>query len=218
MLGHVLEWAGTKSAFHFRRSSRGSEAGTPGPPRTQRHPARALSSGSPSAASNPRSLPERPQLSPAPHRWGDRAEKGNDLPRFSRVELGEEARRGGWGHRAFISSCVRVRPGQEGWEGTEHGDRKNAWETAPRTPSHSLAQEETLPLCPVFLLLPLALSESPLNLPHSPGSGGEHPAATGAWHWLPADGGGAGGGARPSRSRARPAPLTTSCASLDQSL
>lgn len=179
MLGHVLEWAGTKSAFHFRRSSRGSEAGTPGPPRTQRHPARALSSGSPSAASNPRSLPERPQLSPAPHRWGARAEKGNDLPRFSRVELGEEARRGGWGHRAFISSSVRVRPGQEGWEGTEHGDRKNAWETAPRTPSHSLAQEETLPLCPVFLLLPLALSESPLNLPHSPGGGGEHPARHG---------------------------------------
>lgn len=44
------------------------------------------------------------------------------------------------------------------------------------------------------------------------------PLAMGAWHWLPADGGGAGGGARPSRSRARPAPLTTSCASLDQSL
>lgn len=178
----VTSWKRQGRSPHFTLEGRlgVQRRGLRGPREMQRHPARALSSGSPSAASNPRSLPERPQLSPAPHRWGDRAEKGNDLPRFSRVELGEEARRGGWGHRAFISSSVRVRPGQEGWEGTEHGDRKNTWETAPRTPSHSLAQEETLPLCPVFLLLPLALSESPLNLPHSPGSGGgEHPARHG---------------------------------------
>lgn len=220
MLGHVLEKAGTKSAFHFRRSSRGSEAGIPGPPRTQRHPARALSSGSPSAASNPRSLPERPQLSPAPHRWGDRAEKGNDLPRFSRVELGEEARRGGWGHRAFISSSGPSVSGQGRKGGKERSTGTERTRGKQRqglrlTPSHRRKRF----LCVLSSsFFPSLCPNLPRISPTAPAAEVSTPSATGAWHWLPADGGGAGGGARPSRSRARPAPLTTRCASLDQSL
>lgn len=137
----VTSWNGQGRSPHFTLEGRlgVQRRGLRGPREMQRHPARALSSGSPSAASNPRSLPERPQLSPAPHRWGDRAEKGNDLPRFSRVELGEEARRGGWGHRAFISSSVVSGQGRKGGKerstGTERTRGKQR-QGLRLTPSH----------------------------------------------------------------------------------